>query len=573
MSQDIWLSIEEVCVLTGEVKETVRRKCKRGEYSCTFEKNGKYKNYLVNLDSLPEVAKNKYLGIKINAQHSKFYKESPVWAKKQAKKYVELIDLTKGMKHKEIVEFLTVWNEKHPDKKSSYSALCKARIKYEQFGEDALLSKKGFKEEYRVKPEYYEYYKNLYLSPNAPSAIDCWMQTLNYAKRKDKVKTANFPCDKTFDRLLKKEFPSEEIKRARRYREKVIASDYSNINANEYWIIESYQLNFPIRFKNRHFYPWLTVVKDVKSAKWLGWFIFHEVINSGHILQAIYYALIKYGSPRKMFIKTPYFDSYIAMTGKIKKAKIDCNKQELIKISIYSGAGFDFNIPININAKSIKYDLREFEGIAQDTDIFEFKRILDYHIETVINERKLRNKLYQQKSPNQLWQENYIQQEVLDKYDLIDMCLRSKNPLKFGKNGIYDSVTDRHYWGDWMPLCTSSSMYLKRDIYSEDDGCLYDCDSQLRLGFAYVLKPAPALWKTPEEREQLKFAMERKKRALNNAKSFLKDLKEIPMEEIYENYKTAYSNEELKIRIKNAPKPVSRILRTSLDKAIKIAKE
>lgn len=64
MTQDTWLSIEEVCVLTGEVKETVRRKCKRGEYSCTFEKNGKYKNYLVNLDSLLEAAKNKYFGIK-----------------------------------------------------------------------------------------------------------------------------------------------------------------------------------------------------------------------------------------------------------------------------------------------------------------------------------------------------------------------------------------------------------------------------------------------------------------------------------------------------------------------------
>lgn len=573
MSKDIWLSTEEVCDLTGDVKETVRRKCKRGEYSCTFEKNGKYKNYLINLDSLPEAAKNKYYGIKINVQHSKFYKDSPAWAKKQAKKYVELIEKTAGKKHKEIKEFLLDWNEKHPDKKSSYSALCKARIKYEQFGEDALLSKKGFKEEYRVKPEYYEYYKSLYLNPKALSAIDCWIQTLNYAKRKDKVKTANFPCDKTFDRLLKKEFSPDEIKRARRYREKVIASDYSNIVANEYWIIESYQLNFPIRFKNRHFYPWLTVVKDVKTAKWLGWFVFHEMINSGHILQAVYYALIKYGSPRKIFIKTPHFDSYTAMTGKIKKAKIDCNKQKLFKISVFSGASFDFNIPINVNAKSIGYDLREFEPPEADTNIFELKEMLDYHIQAIVNQRAQRNKLFQGKSPNQLWQETYTQQELPDRDDLIGLCLRSKHPLKFGKNGIYDSVTDRHYWGDWMPLCTSNSMYLKRDIYSEDDGFLYDGNDQRGLGFAYVLKPVPALWKTQEEREQLRLAIERKKRAFNNVKSFLKDLKEIPIEEQVENYKAACRNEELEIRIENAPKVVSKILRTHLDEAIRIAKE
>jgi hypothetical protein len=44
-----------------------------------------------------------------------------------------------------------------------------------------------------------------------------------------------------------------------------------------------------------------------------------------------------------------------------------------------------------------------------------------------------------------------------------------------------------------MPLCTSNSMYLKRDIYSEDDGFLYDGNDQRGLGFAYVLKPVPAL--------------------------------------------------------------------------------
>lgn len=74
----------------------------------------------------------------------------------------------------------------------------------------------------------------------------------------------------------------------------------------------------------------------------------------------------------------------------------------------------------------------------------------------------------------------------------------------------------------------------------------------------------PALWKTPEEREQLKLAMELKKRAFNNAKSFLKDLKEIPLEEMYENYKTAYRNKELEMQIKNVPKPVPRILRTKV---------
>ena len=559
MAEDIWLSMDEVCKLTGEVKETVRRKCKRGEYSCTFEKNGKYKNYLINLDSLPEVAKNKYNGIKINVQHSKFYKESPAWAKKQAKKYVELIEKTSGMKHKEIVEFLKDWNLKHPDKKSSYSALCKARIKYEQFGEDALLSKKGFKEdEYCIKPEYYEHYKKLYLSPKSLSAIDCWIQTLNYAKQKDKIKTANFPCDKTFDRLLKKEYSAEEIKRARRHHEKVIAKDYSNIRANEYWIVESCQLKFQIKYKNTYYYPWLTVVKDVKTEKWLGWFVFHEILNSDYVLQAVYYALIKYGSPSKIIIRNVHFDSYIAKTGKVKKAGITYNRDKLLPILFYSRASLIFDVPVNVNTCSITYDLKEFMLPNPNTNIFDFKEILDYHVQAIINQRIHRNQLFNGKSSNELWQENYEQQELPNKESLIDMCLRTKKPIKYQKNGIYDSVTNRHYWGDWMLLCTSKSMYLKRDIYSEDDGFLYDGEDQRGLGSAYVLKAVPALWKTEEERELVKQEIARKKRALKNTHSFLAGIDKIPFEEQVENYKAVYHKE-----IPEAKPKVIRILQDS----------
>ena len=99
MSKEIWLSVEEVCELTGEVKETVRRKCKREEYTSIFKKEGKFKTYSILLESLPENIKNKYYVIKAGTNHSKFYKNAPTWAKKQAQKYITLFEQTKGMKH------------------------------------------------------------------------------------------------------------------------------------------------------------------------------------------------------------------------------------------------------------------------------------------------------------------------------------------------------------------------------------------------------------------------------------------------------------------------------------------
>ena len=61
MSNEIWLTIEEVSELTQEVKETVRRKCKRGKYVSKHKIEGKRKLYFVQLNSLPEVDQENYL--------------------------------------------------------------------------------------------------------------------------------------------------------------------------------------------------------------------------------------------------------------------------------------------------------------------------------------------------------------------------------------------------------------------------------------------------------------------------------------------------------------------------------
>ena len=36
---EVWLTVDEVCSLSGEIRETVRRKCKRKEYVSKFIKS------------------------------------------------------------------------------------------------------------------------------------------------------------------------------------------------------------------------------------------------------------------------------------------------------------------------------------------------------------------------------------------------------------------------------------------------------------------------------------------------------------------------------------------------------
>lgn len=59
-SNNIWLSIEQVCKLTNSQRETIRRKCKSGEYKTRFEIQGRKKNYEILLSSLPIKYIHKY---------------------------------------------------------------------------------------------------------------------------------------------------------------------------------------------------------------------------------------------------------------------------------------------------------------------------------------------------------------------------------------------------------------------------------------------------------------------------------------------------------------------------------
>ncbi len=102
MSDKIWLDLEEISELTGEIKETVRRKCKRGEYVSKHRIEGKKKLYFVQLSSIPKLAQEKYFNknnpdfkdVAVIENNAELYAKASITARKQADKYLELINLT-----------------------------------------------------------------------------------------------------------------------------------------------------------------------------------------------------------------------------------------------------------------------------------------------------------------------------------------------------------------------------------------------------------------------------------------------------------------------------------------------
>lgn len=273
-SNNIWLSLEDVAVLTGELQETVRRKCKRGEYLSTFTKNGKYKIYSIKLSSLPLQFQDKYFN-KNDISDSK-YSEAKNYSKQQADKYLELIKLTEGMNYIEIKNFLNSWNILNPNKTVCYTSLYNAKKNFINNGADALLSKKhqcGRKTV--IEQKYFDYYKSLFLKEGAPSIHVCWLATLGFAKQEcESLDVNKFPTERTFDRMLKRLVPEQAIYLARygnaAWNKKYatyISRDYSNVEAGSIWVSDHAQIDVAVKFNGTVCFPCQLRVKPMLMPK------------------------------------------------------------------------------------------------------------------------------------------------------------------------------------------------------------------------------------------------------------------------------------------------------------------
>ena len=186
-----WVDLIELANILELNAETLRRKCVSNEFVSRYHKNGRFKIYQIRLNSLPpeylSVLKDKLKpetqDLQLINKNSETYANAPLWSKRQADKYLELFNLTDGMKHREIEAFLVNWNKNNPDKTITYSSIYKAKKKYKKFGINGLLSHKGQGSVVREIPDdYLEYYKSLCLREGGPSSFFCWTATLGYAK-------------------------------------------------------------------------------------------------------------------------------------------------------------------------------------------------------------------------------------------------------------------------------------------------------------------------------------------------------------------------------------------------------
>ena len=599
---EIWLNIEEVCKLSNSKKETIRRKCKSGEYKARFKIDGRKKNYEILLSSLPIKYIQKYNSylqpVAVEDKSLEDYSNAPKWMRAKAEKYLELFDLTKNMTYQEKVDFLADWSAKYPEKHTTYPSLSLALRKYNQGGIAALLSNYGVHRRgiSKLDENCFEYFKSIYLREGAPSAETSWNITFGFAKQQG-INLENFPTSKTFIRRLRAEVPEQAIFMARHgdasWNKKYanyVPRDYSELNAGVCWVSDHAQIDVAVSFNGTVCFPWVTVFRDAKTSKWLGWFLHADSPNSDHIFQAFYYGVLNFGIPEDVYLdngKDYRCKDFAGGRTRVIKVKHKNNGGSLIQ---NLGINIHFALPYNAQTKPVERDflkIKEFlskgfvgyrggkiterpeklkteiknEQIMQFDD---FKKLFDRFIEEYLNKRPSKGKVLQGRCPDELWAEEFTKKKVISKDALKLFCMRTTNNVTIKRNGIFDSQLQISYWAEWMITEKGRKVYIRRDINAYQEAWVFDAQTDEYLGKGNANQPASFLANTDIEKSEYQKQVAIKNKEKKILKSYIKTKYNPSNEDIIENLINSLDKVDFK---SNAT--ISKISNTKMDKVVK----
>lgn len=614
MTKQVWIKFQEALQLLGIQKDSLRKACNNGLYQSKEGKTKGKKDLLILLSSLPEHAQEKYFHqVFLDNQKASddpsldLYNKAPYWAKKKADKYMRLLNETKGLKGQALKNYISDWNTRNHENKTSYASLMRAKKDYQKYGLSGLLAQYGQnKGKNKVDDRCFEYFKSLYLLEGSPSGYSCWLMTLGYAKETLGMDIADFPSLSSFKRRLSKELPQQTIYIARhgeaawnRKFGMYIDRDYSEVQVGSLWVSDHAQVDVAVFDEaGRVVFPWVTAWRDFKSSKWLGWLLHMEAPNSDHIFQSFYYAVLDFGLPEDVYIDNG--KDYRAKDfagGRSKNAfKLEINENKASSMLSLLNIKPHFALPYNAQTKPIERDfLKNKELLSKHIvgyrggnvverpeklkkeinaknllSFTDFKRIFDDFILNVLNKHPSDGKILNGHSPDEFFSAEFTVKRTVSKDALALFCMRTSKALTIGRNGVKDSELGVTYWAEWMSPLKGEKVYLRRDINAYQEAWIFSLQDEY-LGKAQIAELIPALAQTEIQKAELKEAMAQKKRDKKVAKSYLENLQKVDSFEKLQHLKAgvqAVSNQGLD------PNPkVITIPNTSMDKVIQKNKE
>ncbi len=489
---------------------------------------------------------------------SEIYAAAPEWAKRQADKYLRIVQATSGLKGAALRQFITEWNGQNPDLKTSYDSVLEARKKYAEQGITGLLAKYGHSAGItKVQDEHFNYFKTAYLKEGAPSVKSCWTRTLGYARSLDpQLRLEVFPSPSAFFRRIECEIPKSSIYMARfgleAWNRKFAAHidrDYSQLKPGEVIVSDHAQVDVAVMLPNgRVCFPWVTAWRCFKTSKWLSWIHHPEPPNSDFIFQSFYYAVKEYGLPCDVYIDNGRDYKSRDFAGGKKRGRVAVDEKKATTMLSLLGITPHFALPYNAQTKPIERDfLRNKEwfskhmpgyrggNVTERPDVLdeeikrgrilpydEYVKHMDVYITTISNRMSSSGgKVLQGRCPDEAWDAERTEMRKVGADALKLFCQRASREVIIGRNGVRDSELQVTYWGEFMYALKGTKVYLRRDVRAYQTAWVFDASNDEFLGKAELVGAIPALAKTDIEKAELRAALAQKNRDRKIVKAYL----------------------------------------------------
>ncbi len=605
----MWVDVATAASLLGIAVTNVRKAIKVGRITARQVPNphGGRPKYEIALESLPQEAQDRYwqqqrLAAEVAAKKrggrpSKAQKEAqaraeaeaaaevaateayitaPGWQREIVDDRYAVVQDTIDMGRKAIAEYIRANNIQ-----ATVGTVYRWRRLFKEQGKAGLLTAYGNRKgESAVPDDVFSKFVAIYNSESQPSSQTAYMAAKGWY---DEHYSGDCPSLRAFEYRYKRDIPEVQRYMARfgesAFNRKYgysITRDLTSLTAGEVAVGDHMQLDVLTKMPDGKIVrPWLTAWCDMKSRRFMGWYLHPEAPNSDHILLSFKNMAERFGLPRYIYIDNgkDYRSKDFAGGRKAIRPEYDLDRiaslvedtgtQVLFQTKIVSnltaelGIGVQFAIPYSAQSKVIERHFRNHHD--------KFERLLDGYTgtNTVKRPEVLKRQLKTDKilpydelcqllerflqvldripfgskaimancSPVEIWnKDNPALRRVSDPRTLALFCMRTSRPVKVGKNGVKDSDLGVIYWDDALVSHKGERVYLRRDlqnyrfawVYSESDELICRAEQQS------LVKP---LADDPISKEELAEGMRRKRAEKKAVKALIKAQEDIPNEE------------------------------------------
>jgi transposase InsO family protein len=482
------------------------------------------------------------------------YLESPVYNRHKADKYEVILAEMAGLDGQGLKRAINEWNQKHPDFHTSYPRVTQARKAVETDGKAALLGKYGKSRESKIKDEWYRAFESRYLKEGRPSLHSCWLGALGEAKGLDSTITpARFPSETTFLREIRRKVPAQTIcyyrEGSQAWKGKYgcfLDRDYTDMSPGEVYVSDHAQIDVAVRLPNGKLgFPWVTVISDMRSDKYLGWSLYPDNPNSNRIFEAFHRAVRDYGVPRDLIIDNGKDYRCFDLAGGRKTVRVGVDEMKTTAVVIKLGITPHFALPYTPQTKTVERtflrnkewfskhmpgyrggNVKERPGVLNDEikqgkilEWADFEKLMDDFFITVANRMQSNGKKLMGACPDELFEKGRKAPVRVREDSLAILCMRSSKPRTIGRNGIHDADHDAWLWGEWMEAYKGQRVYMRRDSKNWKTAWIFTADGADRyLGEAVADRQPPALARTDEEKAIVRDHLARQRRGTKFAK-------------------------------------------------------